>query len=362
MGKKHFMMGNEALAEAAVRAGCRFYGGYPITPSTEIIEYLSKRMPEVGGICLQSESELAAINMVAGASSVGTRAMTASTGLGISLMCEGLSNLAALELPAVIVNNSRGGPGSGHLGPSQGDYFQATKGGGHGEYRQIVLAPSTVQEMADLTMLAFHLADLHRTPVTILGDSLIAHLMETVEFRDPPTGPLPAKDWLITGAKGRPAIKLIMADVPEQHRIGAEETFEKMVLNLQEKFARIAAQEVRVETQGLEDADLIMVAFGSVARLVKQAMAEARKDGIRVGLIRPITLWPYPTETVAQAAEKGVPMLVVELSSGQMVEDVRATVQGRVPVHFFGRTGGMLPTPGEILDQIRRAANTRATA
>lgn len=362
MGNKHFMMGNEALAEAAIRAGCRFYAGYPITPSTEIIEYMAKHLPRVGGVCIQSESEVAAINMLTGASSVGARVMTASSGLGISLMCEGFSNMSALELPAVIVNNSRGGPGSGHLGPSQGDYFQATKGGGHGEYRMIVLGPSTVQEMADLTMLAFHLADKYRNLVMILGDSVIAHLMETVEFHEPPSEPLPPKTYLNDGAKGRPAIKTIVADIPEQHRIGQKEFYEDMIWALQHKYARIEENEARAEVRDLDGADLVIVAYGSAARVSKQAIREAKKEGIRVGLVRPITLWPFPSREVAAAAERGVPILTVELSAGQMVEDVRLAVLGRTPVHFYGRVGGQLPTAAEILQQIRKYVGARSDA
>jgi len=360
MGQKHFMMGNEALAEAAIRAGCRFYAGYPITPSTEIIEYMAKHLPRVGGVCIQSESEVAAINMLTGAASVGARVMTASSGLGISLMCEGFSNMSAIEMPAVIVNNSRGGPGAGHLGPSQGDYFQATKGGGHGEYRMIVLAPSTVQEMADLTMLAFHLADKYRNLVMILGDSVVAHLMETVEFKEPPDEPLPPKDWVNTGAKGRPPIKMIVSDVPEQHRIGQEEYYEQMIWNLQKKYARIEQDEVRAEVQGVEDADVVIVAYGTAARVAKQAIRDAAKEGIRVGLVRPITLWPFPYKQIAAAAERGIPILTAELSAGQMVEDVRLAVLGRAPVHFYGRVGGQLPTAAEVLREIRKCVGAGA--
>lgn len=362
MGKRHFMMGNEALAEAAIRAGCRFYAGYPITPSTEIIEYMAKHLPEAGGVCIQSESEVAGINMVTGAASVGARSMTASSGLGISLMCEGFSNMSAIEMPAVIVNNSRGGPGAGHLGPSQGDYFQATKGGGHGEYRMIVLGPSTVQEMADFTTLAFHLADKYRNLVMILGDSVLAHLMETVEFHELPNEPLPPKTWANTGAKDRPPVKMICADMPEQHRIGQEEYYEEMIWSLQRKYARIEENETRAEVKDLDGADLVIVAYGSAARIAKQAISEAKKEGIRVGLVRPITLWPFPSREVAAAAERGVPILTVELSAGQMVEDVRLAVLGRAPVHFYGRVGGQLPTSADILTQIRKYVGAKSDA
>lgn len=350
------MMGNEALAEAAVLAGCRFFAGYPITPSSEIIEYLSWRLPQAGGTCIQAESEVSAINMLCGASSAGVRAMTASSGLGISLMCEGFSNMAVLELPAVIVNMSRGGPGSGHLGPSQGDYFQATKGGGHGDYRMVVYGPSTGQEMVDLTQRAFWVADEYRTPTMILGDSLIAHIMETVDIGEPEEEPLPEKTWVNDGCRGRDPIKTIAADIPTKHRIGDEEFFEKHVERLQEKYRQIEQQEVRAETKSVEGAEVIVVAFGSAARICREAIGRLTAQGLKVGLVRPISLWPFPKKAVAEAAAQGVPLLVVELSSGQMVEDVRLAVEGRAPVHFYGRVGGMYPSVGEVVERIQGVA------
>jgi 2-oxoglutarate/2-oxoacid ferredoxin oxidoreductase subunit alpha len=349
MGNKVLMKGNEAIAEAAIRAGCRHYFGYPITPQTEIMHYMAKRMVEVKGTIVQAESEVAAINMVYGASAAGARAMTTSSSPGISLKQEGFSYIAGAELPAVVVNIVRAGPGLGGILPSQGDYFQATKGGGHGDYRNIVLAPASIQELYELTVEAFNLADRYRMLTLILGDGALGQMMEPVEFRE--TEPIDniAKPWALTGtAKAREHNTVqsiyIEADIME--------AFNR---KLQAKYAEVAEHETRVECFNCEEAEVIIVAFGTCSRISRNVIRQAAGSGIKVGLIRPITLWPFPTAAIAAAAGqdslKG--FLDIELNCGQMVEDVRLAANGRKPVHFFGRTGGNLPNQKEILDQIR---------
>lgn len=345
MTEKILMCGNEALAESAILSGCRFYAGYPITPQNELCEYLAKRMPEVGGTFIQAESELAAINMVFGASVAGARAMTSSSSPGISLKQEGISYLAGCELPSVIVNIMRGGPGLGNIAPSQSDYFQSVKGGGHGDYHSIVLAPASVQEMSDITRLAFELADRYRTPVMILGDGLLGQMMEPLilgkEIRYVPDD----KPWVLTGCKGRsPNIirSLLLED-------GA---LEELNRRLQDRYKVIASKEVRFEGFHLEDSDLILIAYGTTSRICKSAMREARASGIKVGMIRPITLWPFPNDIIVKVSESASAFLAVEMSAGQMVEDVRLAVEGRRPVEFYGRTGGSIPSKEEILDKI----------
>jgi 2-oxoglutarate/2-oxoacid ferredoxin oxidoreductase subunit alpha len=348
MAKKILMCGNEACGEGAVLAGCTFYAGYPITPQNELTSYMSKRMGEISGTFIQAESELAAINMVLGASAAGVRAMTSSSSPGVSLKQEGISYLAGCELPCVIVNMQRGGPGLGNIAPSQADYFQAVKGGGHGDYKMIVLAPASVQELMDYTALAFDLSDKYRNPACILGDGLLGQMMEPVTIKADEYKPqVVEKPWALTGCAGRkPNIirSLLLGD-------GVLEAHNK---KLQEKYRTIKEAEVRVEAVNTKDADVIIIAYGSIARIAKAAMEDARAEGLKVGFIRPITLWPFPEKTIAEAAEKCGRFLVVEMSAGQMVEDVRLAVNGRAKVDFYGRMGGGVPTEEEILGCIEK--------
>jgi 2-oxoglutarate ferredoxin oxidoreductase subunit alpha len=346
MAEKVLITGNEAAAEAAIRAGCRFYYGYPITPQNELIGHMALRMHEVGGTFIQAESELAAISMVFGTAAAGARAMTSSSSPGISLKQEGISYMAGAELPAVIVNVQRAGPGLGDISPAQSDYFQATKGGGHGDYHCIVLAPHTVQEFADLMYDAFDLADIYRTPVIVLADGLLGQMMEPVEFHEPPKRPLPPKPWALTGAKGRPR-NIVKSFYPVK---GDLEEFNK---KLQQKYALIRRMEPRTQEVDVKGAEILLVAYGTSARMCREAMCAAKALGLKLGLIRPITLWPFPTEIIRRAAAKARAILVVEMSAGQMVEDVRLAVEGRCRVEFFGRTGGAVPTSAEILDAAR---------
>jgi 2-oxoglutarate ferredoxin oxidoreductase subunit alpha len=347
VSERVLMCGNEALAEAAIVAGCDAYFGYPITPQNEISAYMSRRMAEEGRVFVQSESELAAINMVFGAAATGKRSMTTSSSPGISLMQEGISYLAGAELPSVIVNVMRGGPGLGNIAPAQGDYFQATRGGGHGDYKTIVLAPSGVQEMADFMPLAFDLADEYRMPVLVLADGILGQMMEPVTLQARPRRKLPAKDWALTGSEGRTqniVRSLWLADgVLEKHN-----------QNLQAKYQRIREKEVLCEEYRLEGADIVVVAYGIAARIARSAVDKAREQGIRAGLIRPITLWPFPSQQVARAAQKARVLLTVEMSAGQMLEDVKLAVEGKTPVLFYGRMGGGVPTVDEILAEIAR--------
>jgi 2-oxoglutarate ferredoxin oxidoreductase subunit alpha len=345
---KLLISGNEALAEAAVRAGCRRYFGYPITPQNEIPEYLSRRLPEVGGTFVQAESEIAAINMVYGAAAVGERAMTSSSSPGISLMQEALSFMAASELPAVVVNMQRGGPGLGNISPSQADYFQAVKGGGHGDYKLLVYAPAGIQEIVDLTVRAFEKADEYRNPVMILGDGVLGQMMEPVEL--PEIKPKKVdKPWALTGAAGRPG-KVIRSlfMLP-----GEEGGLERQNYKLKAKYDRMAENEVLCDTLLTDDAEIVVVAFGTSARIAKTAVTLARADGIKAGLIRPITLFPFPEKIIAKAAERVERFLVVEMNMGQMVEDVRLAVNGKAPVSFFGRPGGAILTVEDILSSIQ---------
>ncbi len=349
MTDKTLMKGNEAIAEAALRAGCRHFFGYPITPQTELAAYMSKQMPRIGGTYLQAESEIAAVNMLYGASAAGARAMTSSSSPGISLKTEGISYMAGADLPAVIVNVQRGGPGLGSIQPSQSDYFQATRAMGHGDFYLPVLAPSTVQEMADLTYAAFDIADEYRTPVVILADGLLGQMMEPVVMPDArDVSSLPAKPWATTGhGHGR------------AHNIANSLHLDpqKLCEENQERFQRyevIKAKEVRVETYLTEDADIVVAAFGAAARIVRSAVNAAREKGIRAGLFRPITLWPYPAEALSQLDAKA--FLTVEFNMGQMVEDVRLAANGAAPVSFFGKCGGVIPTPDEVLQQIEQIA------
>lgn len=342
------MKGNEALAEAAIRAGCRMYFGYPITPQTEISEYLSLRLPQEGGVFLQAETEVAAINMAYGAAAAGMRVMTSSSGPGISLKQEGLSALAIAELPCVVVNMSRGGPGVGNIQPAQSDYFQAVKGGGHGDYRVIVLAPSSVQELVDLTYRAFYLADKYRNPVLILGDGMLAQMMEPVSFAEPTFPPLPPKDWAIRG-KGEAKRKFIVCFELDPQGL------EELNLKLQQKYRLVEENEVDFEVFGEDDARLLLVGFGTVGRILKTVVREGKKNGLKLALFRPVTLFPFPTHQLREMAQKVGKVLVVEMNLGQMVEDVKLSVEGTVPVYFHGRTGGMIPKVEEILERARQA-------
>jgi 2-oxoglutarate ferredoxin oxidoreductase subunit alpha len=345
---KKLMNGNSACAEAAVLAGCTCYFGYPITPQNELGEYMARRIAEVpGGVFIQSESEIAAINMVLGASVAGARVMTSSSSPGVSLKQEGISYLSADELPAVVVNMSRGGPGMGNISPAQSDYLQATRGGGHGDYRTIVLAPSSVQEIADLMPVAFQLADEYRNPVVVLGDGMLGQMMEPVSFEHITKGKEYVKDYLLTGAEGRPSrmVRSLLFDVKEE---------EEHNWKLFRKFQRIEQHEVRFETLLTDDAEMIVVAYGTAARIVKGAIKRLRQENLKVGLIRPITLWPFPKKAIQEAAKQVSQFFVFEMNAGQMVEDVRLALEGRGHIHFYGRPGGVIPTPIELYRIISR--------
>lgn len=349
---KELWKGNEAIAEAALRAGVEAYFGYPITPQTELLEYMAREMPKRGRVFLQAESELGAINMVYGAACAGARAMTSSSSPGISLMTEGLSYIAATEVPMVLVDIMRGGPGLGNIQPSQGDYHQMTRSLGHGDYHALVLAPSTLQEAVDLTYEAFELAEKYRTVVVILADGIIGQMMEPVEL--PPPRPLPTEDqrpkWALRGARGRNPRYLI------SFYLGGE-NLERTNLRLQRRLAEIARQEVRWEEVMTEDAEWLLVAFGTVGRVCKSALRHARQQGLRVGLLRPISLWPFPEQRLVELADQVRGLVAVEMNAGQMLLDVQAAVAGRAPVHFLGRLGGVVPLPDEILERLLRVAS-----
>ncbi|HJH74879.1 MAG: 3-methyl-2-oxobutanoate dehydrogenase subunit VorB [Gordonibacter pamelaeae] len=345
MAEKVLMKGNEALAEAALRAGCRFFFGYPITPQTELAAYMSKRMPKVGGTFLQAESEIAAINMVYGASAAGARVMTSSSSPGISLKGEGISYMAGADLPGVIINVQRGGPGLGGIQPSQADYWQATRALGHGDFRVVVYAPSTVQEMADLAFTAFDVADQYRTPVMILADGMLGQMMEPVVMPEPRDEQV-EKPWATTGHKHKRPHNVV-----NSLYLTADE-LERLNVERYERYAVIERDEQRAETFLVEDADVVVVAFGASARVARSAVVEARAKGVKAGLIRPITLWPFPVDALEAAVPTAKAFLTVEMNMGQMVDDVRLAVNGRRPVEFFGRTGGVIPTPVEVLAQI----------
>lgn len=346
MAEAILMKGNEAIAEAAIRAGCRFFAGYPITPQNEIPEYMSRRMFEVGGVFLQAESEVSAINMLYGAGGAGARAMTSSSGPGLSLKQEGISYLVGSEVPCVVVNIMRAGPGLGGIQASQADYFQATRGGGHGDYRTVVLAPASLQELIDLTVEAFDIADRYRNPVLILGDAVLGQMMEPVVLPELLTA-FPDKPWATTGAKGRkPNIINSLYLIPEQ--------LEEHNLALQRKFNQMEATEVRYETLDCAVAEVVIVAYGTSARICRGAVDKAKALGVRAGLFRPVSLWPFPGRALLEECPRAKLFLVVEMSTGQMVEDVRLAVCGRQAVHFYGRTGGMMPTPAGVAEEILR--------
>ena len=346
------MKGNEVLAEAAMRAGCRFFFGYPITPQTELAAYMAKKLPLIGGTFLQAESEIAAINMVYGAGAAGARVMTSSSSPGVSLKGEGVSYMAGADVPGVIVNVERGGPGLGGIQPSQSDYFQATRALGHGDFYMPVLAPSTVQEMADLIYLAFDLADEYRTPAMILADGMIGQMMEPVTLppeRDLST--LPVKPWATSGHKGERSHNVVNSLYLSPEKL-EQTNFERF-----ERYAEIREKHQRQELMLTDDAEIVVVAFGAASRIARTAVRDARTKGIKCGLLRPITLWPFPEKAISQLLDNGAKaFLSVELNMGQMIDDVRLAVNGRAPVSFFGRTGGVLPTPEEVLTAIEKVA------
>lgn len=343
------MKGNEAIAEAAIRAGCRHFFGYPITPQTEVSAYMSKRMPKIGGTFLQAESELAAINMVLGAASAGVRAMTSSSSPGISLKTEGISYIAGSDLPCLIMNIQRGGPGLGGIQPSQADYYQATKAPGHGDLHMLVFAPSTVQEMVNTVFKAFDLAEKYRMPAMILGDGLLGQMMEPVEFPEVEVTPAP-KPWATNGHQFQRERNItnslyLEATVLEKH---IQERFER--------YALVEENETQAENYMTEDAEILLVAYGASARVAQSAVSSARELGIRAGLLRPVTLWPFPKKEIKAASAAAKELLVVEMSMGQMVDDVKLAIDCSKPVRFFGRTGGVIPTPAEVLEQIKSIA------
>ncbi len=345
---KVLMKGNEALAQAAICAGCRHFFGYPITPQTELAAYMSKQMPKIGGTYLQAESEIAAINMVLGASAAGIRAMTSSSSPGISLKGEGISYMAGSDLPAVIINVQRGGPGLGGIQPSQADYWQATKALGHGDFQILVFAPSTVQEMVDLVSKAFDKADEYRMPAMILADGMLGQMMEPVSLPEEGEKKLPEKPWAASGHQGKRTHNIINS---------LYLTPDKLEALVRERYARyetVKEKEQLCEEYLTDDADLILVAYGASSRVVRSAVNKAREKGLKAGLIRPITLWPFPVNALQKAASHAKAMLAVEMSMGQMVDDVRLAINCKLPVHFYGRTGGMIPTPAQVLEQIEK--------
>lgn len=344
---KQLLKGNEAMAEAAIRAGCEAYFGYPITPQTELLEYMARRLPELKRTFLQAESEVASINMVYGAACAGVRVMTSSSSPGVSLMMEGLSYIAASDVPCVLVDVMRGGPGLGNIAPSQADYFQMVKGGGHGDYTPIVLAPATVQEAIDLTYLSFELADKYRHLVVVLADGSIGQMMEPAEL--PPMKPprTTDPDWALTGAKGRRPRNITSFNlIPEEH--------EQFNIRYQKKLDLIRQNEICYHEYCVDDADFIVVGFGTAGRVAQTAVRQARARGLPVGLFRPISLFPYPEERLIELSKRARGFLVVEMNAGQMLQDVQRLVAGRAPVEFYGRMGGTVPLPDEVLEQIIR--------
>lgn len=343
---KVLMKGNEAVAKAAIEAGCNFFAGYPITPQNEIPEYMSREMPIAGGTFVQAESEISAINMIYGASGAGARAMTSSSSPGIALKQEGITYMAGAELPAVIVNMMRGGPGLGGIQPAQSDYYMSTRGGGNGDYRHVVYAPSSIQEAVDYVQEAFDVADYYRMPVIVLADGMIGQMMEAVEFnKKEATRQLEPKTWATTGTKGEREHNIINSLYLEAAEL------EKHNHKLQAKYDIIEKTEARYENLMVEDAEIVLVAYGTTARIVKNAVLQLREEGVKAGLIRPITLWPYPVEAFKGLVAKN--MLCVEMSMGQMVEDVKLAVECKIPVHFTGRVGGMIPEPTQIINVVK---------
>jgi 2-oxoglutarate ferredoxin oxidoreductase subunit alpha len=344
---KVLMKGNEAIGAAAIKAGCRYFFGYPITPQNEVPEYMSRELPKVGGVFLQAESEVAAINMVYGAAGSGVRCMTSSSSPGIALKQEGISYIAGAELPCVIVNIVRGGPGLGSIQPAQSDYNQSTRGGGNGDYKLLVYAPANIQEMVDLLQDAFDKADYYRNPVMVMGDGMIGQMMEPIEFGERPKMDLPPKDWAATGTKGKRAPNIInslflKAEELEQHNI-----------KLQKKYTEMKETEQRYERFNMENAEIICVAYGTTARIVKNAIGILKEEGINVGLIRPITVWPFPEKAFVELPKTATAFLSVEMSMGQMLDDIKVASSCRLPVDFYGRSGGVIPTSEGIVNKIK---------
>ncbi len=348
MAERVLMKGNEAIAEAAIRAGCRHYFGYPITPQTEIAAYMAKKMPKIGGVFLQAESEIASINMVYGAAATGCRVMTSSSSPGISLKAEGLSYIAGSDIPALVVNVQRGGPGLGGIQPSQSDYFQATKGGGHGDYRMIVLAPASVQEMASLTIKGFNLADKYLMTSMILADGTIGQMMEPISFEEAEVETY-EKPWALTGTECKRKHNIVNSLYLQP------DALEKKNFERYERYKIVEENEPMWEEYMMEDAEICVVAFGIASRVAKNAVVAARNEGIKVGLIRPITLWPFPTKALHKAADQVKSFISVELSMGQMIEDVRLATECKRPVTLCNRAGGMIPSPDQVLESIRKA-------
>lgn len=357
MSNKVLMKGNEAIAEAAIKSGCLYFFGYPITPQTEISEYMAKRMPKVGGLCLQAESEIAAINMVMGAAASGKRVMTSSSSPGISLKSEGISYICGCDLPCLIVNVQRGGPGLGGIQPAQSDYYQATKANGHGDMHLIVMAPSSVQEMVSLTSAAFDLSDTYRVPAMILADGALGQMMEPVDFSEAEALALKKdadeKPWAACGHGGKRKKNIINSLYMDPLDL------ERSIMNRFERYAKIKENEVKYEEFMTDDAEIVIVAFGITSRICKSAVTLARKKGIKAGLLRPITLWPFPDKIIAEisARESTKAFMSVELNMGQMIDDVKLAVNGRKPVEFFGRTGGVMPSPEQVFASIENLAS-----
>ena len=346
--ERNLMKGNEALAEAAIRAGCKCFFGYPITPQTELAAYMAKRMHKAGGVFLQAESEIAAVNMVLGAASTGVRAMTSSSSPGVSLKSEGISYLAGSDLPAVIINVQRGGPGLGGIQPSQADYWQATKALGHGDFHLLVYAPASVQEMVDMVTTAFDRADKYRIPAMILADGLLGQMMEPVSFPEISINDYDKSSWAADGHKNK----------REHHIINSlylkPDELQKSVYERFERYEKVKAEETDAELYLTEDCDILLCAYGATARVVKSAVNSAREIGIKAGMFRPKTLWPFPVKEVNEAVKNAKCLLDVEMSMGQMIDDVKLAINCSKPVHFFGRTGGVIPTPAEILEEIKK--------
>ena len=350
MAKKVLMKGNEAIAEAAIKSGCLHFFGYPITPQTEISEYMAKRMPKVGGLCLQAESEVSAINMIMGAAAAGSRCLTSSSSPGISLKSEGISYIVGCDLPCVIVNVQRGGPGLGGIQPSQQEYYQATKANGHGDEQVIVLAPASVQEMAQLTSEAFDLADIYRMPAMILADGALGQMMEPVDFELSSKREIPEKTWATNGTFGKRKKNIINSLYMNPNEL------EQSIIERYKRYDEVAEKETKYEEYKCDDADIVIAAYGITSRICKTAIAAARAKGIKVGLLRPITLWPYPKKPLRALADTAKHFLVVELNMGQMVDDVKVSTECKRPVSFYGRTGGVIPTPAEVLAEIEKIA------
>lgn len=344
---KVLMKGNEALGAAAIKAGCKYFFGYPIIPQSELPEFMAKELPKIGGVFLQAESEISAISMVYGASGAGKRVMTSSSSVGIALKQEGISYIAAAELPCVIVNISRGGPGLGGIQPSQSDYFMATRGGGNGDYRHPAYAPATVQEAVDLMMEAFNVADYYRTPVIVLGDGMIGQMMEPVEFKEPKKRDLPPKNWATIGTEGKRKPNIITSLFLDP------QTLEDHNWKLDKKYKEIEKNEVMYEMYKMKDAEIVLVAYGTTSRIVKNSIETLREEGIKAGLIRPITVWPYPYKAFDEIPSTAKAILTVEMSTGQMLDDVKIANEGRLPIYFYGRTGGMVPTPNAVVEKAK---------